>query len=251
MHSVGKNSSPRAVIFDLDDTLYAERQFVYSGFRAVARYLAGRYGLNEAELLLRMQQLLCDEGRGRIFNRVLQENGLDSSLVSTLVEIYRSHKPVLELCADAREIIGDLRGKAHCSEENSQDLQPKVMTGLITDGAAKVQWNKIKALGLEDMMDIIIVTDDYGIGCWKPSPVPYRIVMDKLGVLPQSCLYIGDNPEKDFVTARELGWYTVRIRRPGGMCYEIEKTPLYEADYDITDLLQIKNILHKLWDLII
>ena len=244
-----KSINPKAVIFDLDDTLYDERQFVYSGFKAVAQYLAGSYGLNDQKLFLRMQQLLCEEGRGTIFDRVLQDNGLDTSLVSTLVEVYRSHKPVLELYPDAREILRDLKGSIPDLKGSATGSVPEVVLGLITDGAARVQWNKIKALGLEDMMDIIIVTDDFGTECWKPSPVPYQRVMDKLGVSPEFCIYIGDNPVKDFVTARKLGWQTVRIRRPGGMCVEIKKDPLYEADFEITDLQQLKPILLNLWKL--
>jgi len=252
-----KAVNPKAIIFDLDDTLYDERQFVYSGFKAVAQYLAGSYGLNDQKLFLRMQQLLCEEGRGTIFDRVLQDNGLDTSLVSTLVEVYRSHKPVLELYPDAWEILRDFKGSIpdlkgstwESAPEIARDLKFEIKLGLITDGAARVQWNKIKALGLEDLMDIIIVSDDFGTECWKPSPVPYQRVMDKLGVAPESCVYIGDNPEKDFVTARKLGWQTVRILRPGGMCFEIKKDPLYEADFDITDLQQLKPILLNLWTL--
>ncbi|WP_418791007.1 HAD family hydrolase [Phosphitispora sp. TUW77] len=232
----------KAVIFDLDDTLYDERQFVVSGFKAVAQYLADSYGLHNEALLQRMQHLLCENGRGSIFDQVLLDYGLDTSMVSTLVEVYRSHKPALQLYPDAGEILRSLKG-------NVPDIKQEVILGIITDGAAKVQWNKIKALGLEDVMDIIIVTDDYGIDCWKPSPVPYQRVMDKLGVSPESCIYIGDNPEKDFVTARKLGWYTARIWRPGGMCFEIKKGLTYEADYDITALSQLKPILLELWNL--
>ncbi|MBU7006383.1 HAD family hydrolase [Phosphitispora fastidiosa] len=252
-----KTVNPKAVVFDLDDTLYDERQFVSSGFKAVAQYLAGSYGLNNQKLFLQMQQLLCEEGRGRIFDRVLLDNGLDSSLVSLLVEVYRSHKPVLEFYPDAGEILRDLKisipylkgSNWESAPEIARDLKFEIKLGLITDGAAGVQWNKIKALGLEDMMDIIIVSDDFGTECWKPSPVPYQRVMDKLGVVPESCVYIGDNPEKDFVTARKLGWHTVRIWRPGGMCFAIKKDLLYEADFEITDLQQLKPILLNLWTL--
>jgi len=250
MASKDINILPKAVIFDLDDTLYNEKDFVYSGFKAVARYLANGYGLNKEELLLQMQRLLCDEGRGKIFDRVLQDKRLSTSLVSKLVEVYRRHKPELSLYPDAREILRDLKISAwESAPETAPDLNFEVKLGLITDGAAGVQWNKIKALGLEDIMDIIIVTDDYGSECWKPSPVPYQKVMDKLGISFESCIYVGDNPEKDFVTARKLGWHTVRIRRPGGMCFEMEKSTVYEADFNISDLCQLKFILVKVWGL--
>lgn len=223
----------KAVVFDLDDTLYDEKQFVFSGFTDVAGFLEDRYGFNRQVSFERMRQLLFEKGRGKIFNQLLAENGLDCTIVNDLVQIYRSHLPSLQLYPDAKSLL--------------KSLQSKLKIGLITDGAAKVQWNKIKALGLDNIVNTIIVTDDHGADCWKPSPYPYRLVMERLGMEPENCLYVGDNPEKDFVTAKQLGWHTVRIYRSGGMCCELKKEPEYEAEFEIHDLYGLVPILEKLW----
>lgn len=219
----------KAVVFDLDDTLYEELQYVYSGFRAVAVHLCSQYGLDEGRSLHRMQELLEESGRGRIFNVVLEENGLDDQLVPELVGVYRNHIPLLQLYPDAQSILSQLHGQAKL--------------GLITDGAAEVQWNKIRALKLETIMDIIVVTGDYGAENWKPSPFPYRRVMEKLKVPPEDCVYIGDNPEKDFITAKQLGWRTIRVCRPGSMCWGIHKDADYEAHFNVFSLMEVPPLL--------
>ncbi len=225
-------SMVKALVFDLDDTLYDEKQFVSGGFRTVAGYLEDRYGADRQAAYERMRQLLREKGRGKIFDQLLAEKGLDCSLVSDLVEIYRSHQPSLKLYPDAVSLLRRLQGK--------------VKTGLITDGAAKVQWNKIRALGLDKIMDTIVVTDDHGVDCWKPSPFPYLLVTERLGVRPEDCLYVGDNPEKDFVTAKQLGWHTARVLRPGGMCWEMKKEAEYEAEFSISALDELPSLLEKL-----
>jgi putative hydrolase of the HAD superfamily len=67
----------RAVLFDLDDTLYREHDFVDGGFRAVADLLASRTGRGPGELVRRLWELHARDGRGRLFNTLLAELRLD------------------------------------------------------------------------------------------------------------------------------------------------------------------------------
>ncbi|WP_333609564.1 hypothetical protein, partial [Arsukibacterium sp.] len=65
-------------IFDLDDTLYDERQYVESGLRAVARLAATRWQLDENSSYHTLLQLLDTRGRGRIFDDWLAQHNLAS-----------------------------------------------------------------------------------------------------------------------------------------------------------------------------
>jgi putative hydrolase of the HAD superfamily len=69
----------KVYVFDLDDTLYEERTYVVSGFRAVAGFLSDRFGVDFHESLEWMLAELEKAGRGRIFNRLLVERGLYSA----------------------------------------------------------------------------------------------------------------------------------------------------------------------------
>lgn len=66
-----------------------------------------------------------------------------------------------------------------------------------------VQWNKIKGLDIESLVDRIIVTDDMGMEFWKPDKRSYLDMIEYFNVAKNECIYIGDNPNKDFIGAKE------------------------------------------------
>ena len=98
------NSNLQAVLFDLDNTLYPEEEFVTSGFRAVADCLAEYKNLDAETLQKRMLHLLHAQGRRRVFNTLLAELNLDSPVwLRTLLMVYRSHRPAISLFPEWRQ----------------------------------------------------------------------------------------------------------------------------------------------------
>src|SRR5262249_27135707 len=119
----------------------------------------------------------------------------------------------------------------------------KYPLGLLTDGYAQTQRNKVTALSIADYFQVIVYSDDDGRACWKPSHVPYQKIMTQAEAAGANCCYIADNPSKDFVTARALGWRTVRLVRKGGEYADIEAAEGHEADHRITSLHQLHGAL--------
>ena len=191
----------KAVVFDLDDTLYPEIEFVKSGFRTVARYLSSRYQFNEDSLFAEMLDILRKDGRGKVFNSLLHNLGLNvEEGVELLVYVYRSHDPAIRLFKDSLPTVQHLR-------------QAGMRLGILTDGMASVQRRKIKKLGLESLFDTIVCSDELGEKCWKPSPIPYKIALDLLQTSPLEAAYVGDNPAKDFLAPNSLGMLTFQVER--------------------------------------
>ncbi len=191
----------KAVLFDLDDTLYPESEFIRSGMRSVARHLASRKFGNEHELESRMLEILERDGRGRVFDTLLEERGVESpDLVSMLLLVYRTHEPAIQLYGDVLPAFRRLRTM-------------RIRLGLITDGMGSVQRRKIAALGLESWLEAIVCTDELGPGHEKPSPLPYRLALDLLEVKARDCMYVGNDPKKDFAGARSISLMTVCINR--------------------------------------
>lgn len=219
----------RAVIFDLDDTLFPERSFVHSGIRAVAEWLK-RTGLS-----VDFGKIAIDlfEGgwKGKLFDEALVRAGIDASprLVQSMVEVYRTHQAEIELYEDANWVLAKLR--------------PTHLLGILTDGFADAQQSKIEALGLRARMDVMVITDVLGRNCWKPSPAGFLKAMAELGVRAESCAYVGDNPSKDFVAPNHLGWLTIQVHRPQGIHADVQVAQGGVARRQIDSLLELPDQL--------
>ncbi|PZV19582.1 MAG: HAD family hydrolase [Pseudanabaena sp.] len=222
-------SEIEVIVFDLDDTLFPESEFIRSGFQAVGDWMSNEYSVfNFFEIAW---QLFLDGKRGKIFNLTLEKMGVNYELstIQKLLQIYREHKPNISLHEDAKLAI--------------DYFQQQSKLGLITDGYLETQKNKVKALAIESNFNVIVYSDLYGRDSWKPSPIPYLKVMETMQCQGESCLYIGDNPNKDFVTAKKLNWTTVQICREFGEYTKVMSEESHEAKFKIKSLLDLKNLL--------
>lgn len=222
----------KAILFDLDNTLYPEIEYVKSGFRCVSSYLNSKYDLDKEEIFFRLIDLFEKNGRGKIFDSLLKELGLYSNKnIHLLIYLYRSHFPKIKLYDDTIFVINALK---------KLDLQ----IGLITDGRASVQQNKVFALKLDSMFDIIIYTDKLGFENWKPSPLPFKIALDLLNSTPNEVIYVGDDPYKDFSGPKSIGMKTIQIKRNIKETYWKDKGfKKTNANFLVNDLEEIIGII--------
>lgn len=219
------------VVFDLDDTLFPEKEFVKSGFRAAANYLQ-KSGITPDDVFPELWKTFCRGARGTVFNDVLHAVGIEPAedLIKKLIEIYRSHKPLLALFPDAAFILKHLHGR-------------KKM-GILSDGYRETQKNKVDALNIESYFDVILFTDFLGRDFWKPHTAGYEKIMDICSISCEKCLYVGDNPRKDFYGARQTGWKTVHVLRTDGIYSEQENVPEeYRADISVHDLYKLAEVI--------
>lgn len=219
----------KAYIFDLDDTLYDEEQYVSSAISDVCKFISNKHNIEYNVLFEFCMHSIQVEGRGNTFNKLCNEFSITED-IKQLVDIYRSCKPILTFYDDADELIKLLK-------ENNKKI------GIITDGNAKVQNSKAKALGLYELVDSVILTDNLRDGdktITKPDERVYKACLEELNVLTAEAVYIGDNSLKDFVGAKKIGMKTVRIIRNKGMFMnEIAPSNDYEADITIHSLREL------------
>jgi len=193
------------VVFDLDDTLYPERQFALCGFRACGEWAKAQFGVDG--LAEEMTRLLDTGMLGKLFKMVLESHVPDhrpEHLVA-LREAYRGAAAELSLFDDA-----------HWALEHYAAKGP---LGLITDGTHTVQRKKVTALALEPRFHEIVYTDALGEdrAYFKPHPMAFERVAAAIGVPGDRFVYVGDNPVKDFVAPNAMGWTTVQVVRDGGI----------------------------------
>ncbi|MNW45220.1 (S)-2-haloacid dehalogenase 4A [compost metagenome] len=214
----------KIVVFDLDDTLYDEMTYVESGFHAVASYLSECLAVNAEDCLNTMLIELSRNGRGKVFdNTLLHYRIYSKGTVQECVRTYRSHTPQIQLYRDAQLTIERL-------------FQQGIPMYIVTDGNKHVQLKKLKALGLYDLPGIkkCYISRRFGLKNEKPSPYCFDQICTKENVSPSNVVYIGDNPNKDFIGIKPLGFKTIRILR--GSFAEIQKPVDYEADRTISTL---------------
>lgn len=187
----------RAVIFDLDETLYPERHFILSGFAEVSRDVERRFGVPAADAFALLRRTL-DQGelRAVAFQVLCARFGLPMATVGELVRLIRSHEPQLRLPRQSAAVLHTLR----------RDWK----VGILTNGSPYTQARKIEALGLTDKVDAIVFAS--ATGAEKPDALPFNTILDRLGVPAETAVLVGDDPLSDIVGARRVGMKTIRIR---------------------------------------
>lgn len=212
-----------AVVVDIDDTLYLERDYVRSGFDAVGRWAGPQLGIDDFGA--RAWESFEAGTRGRIFDEVLATSGQGphDAVITEMVARYRTHSPSIALTDDAQAALERWTGS--------------VALAAVTDGPLSSQQAKVKALALDRWVPLVVFTAALGHGKGKPDTAAFELVQAQLGVDGNRCVYIADNPAKDFVAPNKLGWRTVRVRRPLSLHAGIASGA--DVDQEITSLDQL------------
>jgi putative hydrolase of the HAD superfamily len=210
------------IIFDLDDTLYLERDFAFSGYKITGDWIRDNHGVvGFSDTCCSLLESGCRE---RIFDKALAFHGIGASpeLVAHLVALYREHLPEIALAPDAERYFA----------RNGRDS----VFGIITDGPLQTQKAKVRSLGLDRLASQIVYTASFGDGFSKPHPRAFIAVENWASQFGRSLVYVADNPIKDFVTARKRGWNTVRVCRPERIHHVVPPGEDYEPHASITSL---------------
>jgi putative hydrolase of the HAD superfamily len=219
------------LIFDLDDTLYSEKTYVFGGLRSVAELGKSLYGWNTRTSFEFMANFLETHGRGLIFDAWLTHNNAYSkSLVKLCVRTYRSHIPKIALYPSARRMLSHYLKK-----------QPLY---LVTDGNKIVQARKIEALQIAHLFKRIFITHRYGIKYAKPSLHCFDIIRRHENCDWSNLIYVADNPAKDFVNLKTAGARTIRVLT--GSYAGVVARPKFDAEFKVQSLRHLDNVLSKL-----
>jgi len=211
------------VAFDLDDTLFPERDYVRSGYRAVAEHLR-----RTQRVVQRFEDFMWDlflAGQtAKVFDATSAHFGLNLSpaQITELVEVYRNHVPAIAAYSGVPHLLSLLRARFRLA--------------VLSDGFLPAQRLKLEAIKLERFFDCVLFTEELGRECWKPSPAGFQAVAERLAVPAEACAYVADNPAKDFVAPNALGWRTIQYLRssqlhaakpapPDGRAGAIVRTP--------------------------
>ncbi len=215
----------KGLVFDLDDTLYLQADYKRSGFKAVANWLEEHENLERREVYTALNDILEEKGPSHpyIFDLFVTQKNLDPKLVKTLVDLFIKHQPQISCFEGVINMFNRLR--------------KKYQLGILTDGRHSSQQKKIEALKLEPLCKYILYSDSLKLS--KPAPELFQRFEKKFNLCGKQLAYIGDNPKKDFIGAKERKWKTIRVLT--GEYRELKMLDQWGADIILnkcTDILQ-------------
>ncbi len=220
----GRWRRPKAVVFDLDNTLYPLERYVLSGFEAVATHVARTRGLSEEAVRSLLTRERARGGQAVAFQVLCREFGLGPEMVPLLVEVYRAHRPSITLDRDARAVLEDLRSDGW-------------RLGVLTNGLPSVQARKVEALELGALVDHVMYAEHFASG-GKPALAAFVEAIRRLGTRPDRTVLVGDDLRCDIAGARAAGLAAIWLAGPGAM---VEPPP--EADHVVRSLREVPGIV--------
>ena len=191
----------KAILFDMDDTLYGEKEYIRSGYRAIASIMP------QVEQMERKLWTAFLQKKSAIDEVLTAEGIYTDELKQKCLSMYRFHQPDIHFYDGVSELLH------RCHIEGYK-------LGIITDGRPEGQRAKIKALGLDKLVDYIIITDELGgVEYRKPNKSAFVKMQEMLEVTFEEMCYIGDNINKDFIAPETLGMRSIWFRNVDGLYY--------------------------------
>ena len=216
----------KVVIFDLDDTLYNEIDFLKSAYKEISIKIGKEVSIDA--LLIYNQMLKCFHHKENVFEAIIKKYG-SLYKIQELLHIYRNHKPEIELSNKKKNVLDRLKSK-------------NIHMGLLTDGRSVQQRNKINALKLNTWFSEIIISEEFGSE--KPNINNYTHFEKMFG--KGIYYYIGDNVKKDFVSPNRLNWTTIYLKNNGLNIHKQSDTLInenYKAKYTVNEFCEILDII--------
>lgn len=174
------------VVFDLDDTIYNELDYLRSAYKEIAMQIDQNKWMHVYSKMFSFYRSGIN-----VFQQIATEYNLE---IESLIAMYREHQPDIYLFEGVREIMEAIKAK-----------NGKI--GLITDGRSSTQRAKIRSLGISSYLDGLVISEE--IGTEKPDLANFRTI--ETSIIGNDYYYIADNLKKDFIAPNALGWKTIGV----------------------------------------
>lgn len=189
----------KVIVFDMDDTLYGEKEYVRSGYHEIAKILPQ---IENAEEKL---WNYFEQKKSAIDELLVSENCYSEELKQKCLDVYRNQKPNIHLYTGVENMLKKLKKQGY-------------KLGMITDGRVEGQKAKIETLKIEKYFDKIIITDELGgVEYRKPNSKAYDLMKDYFKCDYQEMIYIGDNLNKDFIYPEKVNIKSIYFKNRDGL----------------------------------
>jgi HAD superfamily hydrolase (TIGR01549 family) len=206
----------RAVLFDLDDTLFDHAGCARDALSAVqgchASLSAMSFDALERTHAIFLEQLHTDVMLGRVpldearrerFRRLLAACGADvpDDLAAHVAATYRdAYREARRAIAGAAALVAAVRERARIA--------------VVSNNLLEEQQEKLRTCAIDRFVDALVVSEEVGVS--KPDPLIFRVALERLDCAPGEAVMVGDSWSADVVGARAAGIRAVWFN-PGGL----------------------------------
>jgi putative hydrolase of the HAD superfamily len=221
----------KAIIFDIDNTLMDFMKMKRSAVEsATDAMIDAGLDMPREQILEEIYKVYGETGieDQQVFNKVLNKisGKVDYKILAAGILGYRRAKE------------GNMVLYPHVHLTMTTLVRMGIRMGIISDAPKLPAWMRIVGLGLHHYFDFVITPDDTGEK--KPSPKPFQMAIDYLGVKSSEILMVGDWIERDIVGAKGLGIKTVFAKY--GNTFDTKNS---DADYEVNDIIELTDIVKK------
>ncbi|HKE00208.1 MAG TPA: HAD family hydrolase [Planctomycetota bacterium] len=212
----------RAVLLDLDETLYDERGSVLGALQVAAAFAAERFPAVKRETLANVyleegnkrweafEEEIRVKGRGAqldplrvremCFAQALAAAGAPPSFAPELTRYYGEQRKCRHsLFPEVKKVLEKLKRQAHLA--------------LVSNGSSGYQREKLRSTGVEGLFATVVISEEAGYS--KPQKAIFERALRDVGVPACEAVMVGDNVEKDIAGAKLCGMRGVLVRRNG------------------------------------
>ena len=225
-----KNELIKGVIFDLDNTLLDFMKMKEFAVKAAIKgMIEAGLKVNEDKSYIEINSIYEEFGweNQKVFDVFLEKTigHVDNKFLAAGIVAYRR----------ARE--ANLMAYPNVNKTLLALSKSGIKLGVVSDAPSREAWMRIYYLNLYHYFDVVITYDDSGER--KPSPIPFQLALDGMGLRPEETIMIGDWPERDVVGAQQIGMKTA-FARYGDTFGTVNSG----ADWDLNDIYQLVSIIN-------
>ena len=221
----------KGVVFDLDNTLLDFMKMKeYAVKAAIKGMIEAGLKVNEDKSYIEINSIYEEFGweNQKVFDVFLEKSigHVDNKFLAAGIVAYRR----------ARE--ANLMAYPNVNKTLMALTKSGIKLGVVSDAPSREAWMRIYYLNLYHYFDVVITYDDSGER--KPSPIPFQLALDGMGLRPEETIMIGDWPERDVVGAQQIGMKTA-FARYGDTFGTVNSG----ADWDLNDIYQLVGIINE------
>ncbi len=205
----------KAVLFDLDDTLFDHKFSRFKGLEALQKRFSRLKAIPLKELEEEHERLLNADYCQVLNGKLSIAEGINQR-ITKLCAMYGVNLNVEE-GKSAADLYNQEYLKSRQAVPGSKELLITLMNyaklGVVTNGLVETQMEKLHVCKIDKLVDYVIISET--VGYQKPSKELFEAALEKVNAKPSDAVYVGDSWECDIMPAVAVGMKAVWLNRYG------------------------------------